>query len=134
MRSQRERSTCFVLNKTLVSFGIWPLAIVAVALGGCDRTSEGTGDRQSSFTGTVTSFEAESLLELESVTVANESGTVLTFHADGRRFEEFTPAHVREHMVLGDPVEVTYRQSGERLLIVSLRDAYAEPPGTSGSP
>ncbi len=134
MRSQRERSTCFVLNKALISFGIWPLAIVVVALGGCDRTPEGTAKGLSSFTGTVTSFEAESLLELESITVVNESGEVLEFFADGRRLEEFTPAHVREHMVLGDPVEVTYRESGGRLLIVSLRDAFVEPSGTSGSP
>ena len=115
-------------------FGIWPLAIVVVALGGCGRAPEGEPEAQSSFAGTVTSFEASSLLELESVTVANESGVVMQFHADGRRFEEFTPAHVREHMVLGDPVEVTYRLSGDKRLIVSLRDAYGEPPGTSGSP
>ena len=134
MRSQRERSACFVLNKTLVLFGIWPIAVVVVALGGCDRAPEDAGGGQFSFTGTVSSFEAKSLLELESIAVASESGSVLTFHADGRRFEEFTPAHVREHMVLGDPVEVIYRQSGEKLLIVSLQDASDEPPGTSVSP
>ena len=134
MRSQRERSACFVLNKILVSFGIWPVAVVVVALSGCDRAPEGpTGDHLS-FTGTIHSFEAESLLELESITVASESGDVLEFFADGRRFEEFTPAHVREHMVLGDPVEVTYRESGDRLIIVSLRDAFVEPPETSESP
>ena len=134
MRSQRERSTCFVLNKTLISFGIWPLAFVVVALSGCDQAAEETAEDYSSFTGTVHDFEAKSLLELESIAVANESGEVREFLADGRRFEEFTPAHVREHMVLGDLVEVTYRESGGRLLIVSLRDAFFEPPGTSGSP
>ena len=134
MRSQRERSTCFVLNKTLVSFGIWPLAVVVVALGGCDQAAEGPADVHSSFTGTVKNFEAKSLLELESITVVTESGEALEFFADGGRFEEFTPAHVREHMVLGDLVEVTYRESGGRLLIVSLRDAFVELPGTSVSP
>ena len=134
MRSQRERSTCFVLNKTLFSFGIWPLAVAVVALGGCDRTPEGFTDVHSRFTGTVKNFEAKSLLELKSITVVTESGEILEFFTDGRRFEEFTPAHIREHMVLGDPVEVTYRESGGRLLIVSLRDAFDEPPGTPGSP
>ena len=134
MRSQRERSTCFVLNKTLISFGIWPLAVVVVALSGCDGTPEGTAEGRNSFRGTVASFEAKSLLELESLTVANESGEVLEFFADGRRFDEFTPAHVREHMVLGGPVEVTYLESGGRLLIVSLQDAFVETPETSGSP
>ena len=115
-------------------FGIWPLAVVAVALSGCDQAAEGRAEDYSSFTGTVHSFEAKSLLELESITVANESGDVFEFFADGRRFEEFTPAHVREHMVLGDPVEVTYRESGGRLLIVALQDAFVETPETSGSP
>ncbi len=105
-----------------------------VALGGCERAAQGTAEDYSSFTGTVTSFEAKSLLELESITVANESGEQFEFFADGRRFEEFTPAHVREHMVLGDLVEVTYLESGGRLLMVSLQDAFVETPATSGSP
>ena len=110
------------------------MAVFAVVLVGCDRTTGGTTTSHSSFMGTVASFQAKTLLELESITIANESGVVLQFHAAGRRFEEFTPAHIREHMVLGDPVEVTYRQSEDRLLMVSLRDAFDESPETSGSP
>ena len=110
------------------------MALVAAGLGGCDGATEGQVEASLSFTGTVIDFKAESLLEFESITVANESGVVLDFHSEGNRFEEFTPAHVREHMVLGDPVEVGYREIGERLLIVSLRDLYDESPAPSGSP
>ena len=113
---------------------MWPLVVVVVVLAGCDRTPEDTAEGRNSFRGTVASFEAKSLLELKSITVVSESGDVLEFFADGRRFEEFTPAHVREHMVLGDAVEVTYRESEGRLLIVSLQDAFVETPETSGSP
>lgn len=134
MRSQRERSTCFVLNKTLLLFGLWPLAVVAIVLGGCNQTAESMDEDYPRFTGTVHNYEAKSLLELESITIADRSGERREFFADGLRLEEFTPAHVREHMVLGDPVEVTYRESGDRLLIVSLRDAFDETPGPSGSP
>lgn len=134
MRSQRETSTSFLLNKILVLFGILGMALVSAGLGGCDGAADGQVEASLSFTGTVMEFRAGSLLEFESITVANESGVVLDFHSGGKRFEEFTPAHVREHMLLGDPVEVTYRESGERLLIVSLRDANDEPPGPSGSP
>ena len=134
MRSQRERSARFLLNKPLALFEIVALASILVALGGCDDGSEGATEAHLSFTGLVTSVETRSLLEFESITVASESGVVLDFHAGGRRFEEFTPAHVREHMVLGDPVEVTYQKSGDMLLIVSLRDASAELPAPSGSP
>lgn len=110
------------------------MASIVVVLGGCEKASGGPVESHRSFIGTVMSFEAESLLEFESITVANDSGVVLDFHSGGRRFEEFTPAHVREHMVLGDPVEVTYRKSGDVLLIVSLQDAYDEPPEPSVSP
>lgn len=135
MRSQRETSTSFFLNKTLILFGIAGMALVAAGLGGCDGATEGQVEASLSFTGTVIDFKAESLLEFESITVANESGVVLDFHSEGKRFEEFTPAHVREHMVLGDPVEVGYREVGDRLLIVSLQDLYDdEPPAPSGSP
>ena len=115
-------------------FVILAMTLIAIVLGGCDKAPADPVEGHRSFTGTVMSFKAESLLEFESITVADESGVVLDFHSGGRRFEEFTPAHVREHMVLGDPVEVTYRESGGVLLIVSLRDAYDEPPAPSGSP
>ena len=110
------------------------LTCALLALEGCGGASEESAESHRSFTGMVTSVEARSLLEFESITVADESGVVLDFHAGGRRFGEFTPAHVREHMLLGDPVEVTYRQSGDVLLIVSLQDASDEWPATSESP
>ena len=110
------------------------LACALSALGGCGGASEESAESHRSFTGMVTSVEARSLLEFESITVADESGVVLDFHAGGRRFGEFTPTHVREHMLLGDPVEVTYRKSGDVLLIVSLQDASDEWPAPSGSP
>ena len=110
------------------------LTCALLALEGCGGASEESAESHRSFTGMVTSVEARSLLEFESITVAGESGVVLDFHAGGRQFGEFTPAHVREHMLLGDPVEVTYRQSGDVLLIVSLQDASDEWPATSESP
>ena len=110
------------------------MAHVSVALGGCDDVPEGATEAHSSFTGTVTGVKIRSLLEFESITVASESGAALDFHTGGRRFDEFTPSHIREHMILGDPVEVTYRRSGDMLLIISLRDASDEMPAPSGSP
>ena len=109
-------------------------ALFAGTMGACDGVSEETAEGRHSFSGTVTNFSAKSLLELESVTVASETGVVLDFHAGGRRYEEFTPSHVREHMVLGHPVEVIYQRSGDMLLMVSLRDVHDGTPAPSGSP
>ena len=134
MRSQRERSPSFFLNKILLLFGMLVLGCVTVAQVGCSDTTDESIEAHRRFTGIVTNLETRTLLEFESITVASEAGAVLDFDAGGRRFEEFTPAHVREHMVLGDLVEVTYRLSGDTLLIISLRDASDGSPAPSGSP
>ena len=86
------------------------------------------------FTGLVTAVESRSLLAFESIDVADQSGSVTKFNSGGQRFEEFTPSHVREHMLAGDLVEVTYRKSGDDLIIVSLRDVPSWPPVPSVSP
>ena len=85
MRSQRERSPSFFLNKTLPVSCTLVLVCALLALGGCDGASEEPAESHRSFTGMVTSFEARSILEFESITVADESGVVLDFHAGGRQ-------------------------------------------------
>ena len=75
------------------------------------------------FEGFITSVEARTLLDLESIEVTDDKGKTLEFHAAGRRFLEFTPSHVREHMLQGLGVIVTYRESDDGVLyIVSVRD------------
>ena len=116
----------------LLSVDVAISAFVIVALVGCDGTPDNPEAVHLTFTGLVTSVDSRSLLELESIVVADQSGRVLQFHANGNRFEAFTPSHVREHMLIGDPLVVTYTRSGDRLLIVSLEDAFAGPPEPSG--
>ena len=102
-----------------------------VAVAGCDRESESPGGTDLEFTGLITALAPRSLLDLESIEVTDEAGVALRFHAGGRRFAEFTPSHVREHMLLGLPVVVTYRESEGVLIIVGLVDAPVELPGPS---
>ena len=81
------------------------------------RTSEAV------FEELITSVEARTLLDIESIEVTDDEGKSLEFHAGGRRFMEFTPSHVREHMIQGLGVIVTYRESDDgALYIVSVRD------------
>ncbi len=75
------------------------------------------------FEGLITGFEASTLLDIESIEVTDRAGTVLEFHAGGRRFAEFTPSHVREHMLQGLGVIVSYRESDGTLYIVAIRDS-----------
>ena len=105
------------------------LSIIAVALvfgSYCGGDSSETGVSDGVFQGLITSVEVRTLLDLESIEVTDDAGTSLVFHAGGQRFVEFTPSHVREHMLQGLGVIVTYRRSDDgTLYIVTIRD---QPP------
>ena len=52
------------------------------------------------------------------------AGDIVTFDTSELRFRpEFPAAHLSEHQVLGDPIEVTYRTEGDRLVVTQLDDA-----------
>ena len=59
---------------------------------------------------------------LESLTLVDENGTRWMFEARGRQVEGFTPSHVREHMVLGQPVRVTFHRENGALIINDITD------------
>ena len=85
------------------------------------------------FIGYVTDVRARSLVELESIRVTNAAGDSLLFRApEGARFPDFAPSHIREHMLLGEPVRVTYRESPDGTpLILDLADYPSETPAPS---
>ena len=113
-------------------FALAFLAVLAsLALGAaaaCASPQADDGERETrTFIGHITDVRARSLSELESLRVTGADGASLRFHAEeGRGFAEFGPSHAREHMLMGDPVKVTYIEEDGRLIIVDLADA---PPG-----
>ena len=102
------------------------LSVIAVALvfgSYCGGDSGETGVSEGVFEGLITDVEVRTLLDLESIEVTDDSGPSLVFHAGGQRFMEFTPCHVREHMLQGLGVIVTYRGLDDgALYIVTIRD------------
>ncbi len=102
------------------------LSVIAIALAFgsyCGGGGGGTDTSEEVFEGLITSVEARTLLDIESIEVTDDTGASLEFHARGRRFAEFTPSHVREHMLQGLGVIVTYRKSDDGALrIVGIRD------------
>lgn len=102
------------------------LSVVAVALmfgAYCGAGGDGTKSSEAVFEGLITSVEARTLLDIESVEVTDDTGTSMRFHAGDRRFTEFTPSHVREHMIQGLGVIVTYRVSDDgALYIETIKD------------
>lgn len=102
------------------------LSVIAVALvfgSYCGGDGGGTEISEEVFEGLITGVEVRTLLDIESIEVTDDTGKSLEFHAGGQRFTEFTPSHVREHMLQGLGVIVTYRGSDDgTLYIVEIRD------------
>ena len=77
--------------------------------------------------GVLVAVESSSLQRFESFVLRADDGQELTFGqapdfaAGGGH--AMTPGHMRQHMVLAEPVRVTYRRVGDRLLAVMVEDA-----------
>ena len=102
-----------------LGLGVLVLAVTATA---CGDGGAPTVETDQTVHGLLVDVVAASLLDLDSITLLDGEGNRLTFDAGGRRFDGFSPGHVREHMVQGVPVTVTYREADGRLLVVAISD------------
>ena len=96
------------------------MAVAAVtlllALGAC-------GGDAGAVRGHVVDVQSKSLLELTSVEIVDGDGKRWTFEARGFSDPaDFTPSHLREHMVLGEPVTVRYHDEDGVLVIDDIAD------------
>ncbi len=96
------------------------LVLAVLALGSV-AACEPTLEQQ---VGIVYSVDSPALGQVDSFELLALDGRVLTFDTTGLRFRpEFPAAHLSEHQILGDPIEVTYRTDGNRLIVMQLDDA-----------
>jgi len=99
--------------------------VLSMALAvGCADDSDSTGAAGGGQTlrGRIVDVDARSLLEIESLTIRDDSGESYTVEARGLPLGEFTPSHLREHMVSGAVVEVTYHDEDGRLVLDAITD------------
>ncbi len=89
-------------------------ALVAFAL-----ACQGTGGPQQ-VRGVVVNVEATSIARATGLTVRGPDGRDYHFRVDPS--VDWTPGHLREHMALGQPVVVQYRQEGDDLLAIGIDD------------
>ena len=115
-----------MLNPEIAWTARWALTLVVLTAlaagcaGGPDATTA-TEVRQA-VSGRIVDLSAPSLLELESLTIRGESGETFTLQAGGVALGQFTPSHLREHMVTGQVVVVTYHVDGGRLVLDAISD------------
>jgi len=69
-----------------------------------------------SLSGLVIEFEARSLTEIDYLTLETAEGQIYNLNV-GKNLGKFTPSHIRQHMVHGELVEISYfRRDGENWL------------------
>lgn len=102
-------------NFNLVVFSLLvPLALVLTLIS-CTHQME-------SVRGLVVEVVAKSPIEVETLTLVDQQNTKLKFYSSGTTFSEFTLSHLREHMMLGDPITVRFERQNGFLLLKEIRD------------
>ncbi|HAL46570.1 MAG: hypothetical protein CL694_09030 [Chloroflexi bacterium] len=100
------------------------LAAALCAIASCG--SGDAGDEASSYkttvSGRIVDVQAESFLDLDTLTVAADDGRRYLLEARGRQHAGFLPSHLREHMVSGGPVTVTFHEEDGALVLDSITD------------
>ena len=98
-------------------------AVVGGALScGSDSDQDAAQPATGEVSGLILDLDARSLLELESVTLEDENGATWIFEAQGKRLAGFTPSHLREHMLLGEPVTVAFHRENGVLVLDDVTD------------
>ena len=73
--------------------------------------------------GIVISVDSPALGRVDSFQLLTSDGQKLTFDTSELECDpEFPVSHLSEHQLLSDPVEVTYREDGGRLMVTKLDD------------
>ncbi len=93
------------------------LVIAAVVLFRVCGTGE---DSSETVHGRVTSVENRSIIQVDSFSLLDAEGETWSFIAEWPL--EFTPSHLREHMLTGEEVRVRFRRVGDVLIAVSVAD------------
>ena len=72
--------------------------------------------------GQLSEVNSISLLEIKSITVQIETGDTFVIEAREKIFTGFTPAHLKEHMVQGTEVSVTFYEQDGHLVLKDIMD------------
>lgn len=83
-------------------------------------TTYGVPVRVMQVRGQIIDVVARNLAEIELLTIRDDAGQLYTFTSEG--FVQFTPSHLKEHQLFGQPVLVTYVEQEGRLVAVKIGD------------
>ncbi len=108
------------MKKLLIVAMTTLLATWAVACGS-EAQPKTPPAEQESVIGIVLDVAAGSLTQIETLSVQDDTGVKWNFVAEG--YKGWLPSHVRDHMVQGSPIVVTYLEVSGVLLVDEIEDA-----------
>ena len=100
--------------------------LALVLLGACSTPSPPAAAPTQTVRGVLVDVQSASLQQLSEFTLRTDDGQDLSF-TPAPNFNQgvehqMTPGHMRQHMALGDPVTVTYRDDNGKLIALSATD------------
>ena len=100
--------------------------LAAIVLSACGVASPPSAAQTHTVRGVLLDVEAPSIQKVDSFTLRTDDGQELHF-VTAPNFNEgvthlMTPGHMRQHMALADPVEVTYRNDNGTLVALTAVD------------
>lgn len=99
---------------SLIFLGVTAILVFSVTACG------DAGGAGKSVRGHVLDVQARSLTEVQSLTLRDSEGGEWIFETVGN--VGFTPSHIREHMMQGEPMTVFYEERNNRLVATRVTD------------
>ena len=87
----------------------------------CDRSIQETHNENHRVIGLITEIKDISLRDINFFKLTDFNGSEFIFHMPQIK-REFTPSHLRQHMILGDPVIVTYVKNNDIWEVINIED------------
>ena len=97
-----------------LAFGL----LLIVGLTACGDA--GGGEAQLQVRGRILEVVERSITDLALLRIVDAEGREFVFVAEG--FVGFTPAHLKQHQLFGQTVQVTYERRGDQLVAVAVVD------------
>tara|TARA_A100001037_G_scaffold90381_1_gene81889 strand:+ start:1393 stop:1740 length:348 start_codon:yes stop_codon:yes gene_type:complete len=96
------------MNKLITVNVYLKIFLFFALIGSCAGVSDTTdGQSISHISGSIINFQAKSFTELNRITIITSEGKEYNLNVN-KNLGKFTPSHLRQHMALGDHVQVSY--------------------------
>jgi hypothetical protein len=106
-------------RRRLIAIPLVAGGLVALGAGAWVATS---GSREPQLRGVVIGVESRDLGHAAAITIQTAEGRQQRFLVDPSVDPHWTPGHLRDHMLLAEPITVFYRQAGSDLAAYRITD------------